>query len=322
MYMFFVLSFIVSVAAFYFAFKDRVVAAFGAALYTFMPYRIYVCFCLKDKGQAAFWMLLPLVMMCLIKMYEDSKIRTRLLWMIPAVVSLAVLSRADATLTVVGCFVLILVGLMMKRFLYVPTALCSVLGSVAVNINYWRFILLGHQNNYSVEPVLIAGKGYYFGKYFMGWKNFDGLPGLGFGLLFSIALILIYLLDIKKNPESADIKVEASQAEASKAETSRDVRKTVGILTLAAVILAAMAFHWGIWDIAQRVHPILLRFISSLSSPNVLFGFACTVLCIPSVLVIKLYWNEKKAVTAKFVPMLIVGINVFAAVFQIAGSGL
>jgi len=317
MYMIFAFSFIVSAASFYFAFKDRVSAIFGAVLYTFMPYRIYVCFCLADKGQAIFWMMLPTVITFLIKMYEGDRKRTSLLWMIPAVVSMAALSRADATLTIVGCCVLILVGLMMKRFLYVPIALCSVMGSIAVNINYWRFILLGHQNNYSVETVLIAEKGYYFGKYFMGWMKFDGLPGLGFGLFFSIALILIYLLDINKKNDLVDTKIEA---EALKTETTDDVRKTVGILTMVAVVLAAMAFHWGIWDIAQRVHPIMIRFISSLGSPNVLFGFACTVLCIPSVLVIKIFWNEKKAVISKFIPLFIAGVNVLAAVFQIIGS--
>lgn len=304
-YLIFLASFIVAGASMYILFRDKVISLIGAALYTLMPYRIYVCFDIKDKGQAFFWMIVPLAILCLEKAYASKKNVYKFLFLAVAAVIMALLSRTDAPIMVVGIAVLILAGLMFKRFLYIPVAIVSLAGSVVVNMPYWRFILFGHINSETVASTLIAAKGYYLGKYIMSWLYFDNLPGLGFGLLLALAMIIWYLVNVEKTETESDGKVIAID------------KKRIITMCLLSLLLSAMAFHWGIWDIAERVHPIAERFISSIGSPNILFGYGCLVLCIPAAMVIREFAEIKKPIISKLIPLFIIGMNIFAAIFQI-----
>lgn len=302
-YLLYFASFISAGSALYFSYKDKIIALYGAALYVLMPYRIYVCFDIKDIGQSIFWAVLPLIFACLVKAYDKSIGKKSFIWLLPAAALLAILSRADAVLVVIGSIILIFAGVLLRKFFYVAVSMTGLIGSFVINTDYWKFVLRGHINREFVDSVLIAGKGYYFGKYFMSWEYFENLPGLGFGLLLSLLLICGYLIrsfDVSENDDK---------------NTERD--KMIAKVSLIAVLLAAVAFHWGFWDIIERAHPIMERFISSIASPNVFFGYGCAVLCIPASLVAGKLWNAKKQVVSKIIPLFILGMNICAAIFQI-----
>lgn len=299
-------TFCSSVLALYFSYKKKLVAIIGAFLYTFMPYRVYVCFDKKDMNQALFWMVVPLILVCLVRIYSEKNKKRSLLWMIPASIIVALLSLTDATLVVILACVIALAGLLLKRWLYIPIGIAGLAGGFFVNIDFWKFLILGHDNAYAVESISIAGRGYYFADYFMNWMYYEEKPGIGFGLLFSLGLILwIYLINLipekeKYNPECMN---------------NKEMIMTV-ILSLAVGI---MAFHWGIWDLAERVHPIVLRFISTMKSPGLLMGFACGILCIPASDAIAILWKKEKVFVGKVIPIFVLTMNAVAAAYQIIG---
>lgn len=294
---------IIAAASLYFSYKDKKVTVFGTALYMLFPYRLYIGFDLKDRGMSAFYMLLPLVLLFVKKVYSDNRlndekkndstsgvkrIRKSLLWLIPLTVVLTAMSFADTTLFIVFAVVFMVCVLGYKRYWAIPAVAVAGLASIPVNINYWRFILLGHQNQYAAESVLIAGKGYYVGNFFMSWIYREDLPGVGFGLLFSMVLILWYLM----NGE----------------------RKINYKLVIIAVVLSFLSMHLGIWDVAERIHPVMLRFISKMGSPNVLFGMACALLCIPSMQALRKLCDNKITFVSKVIPWFIIAMNVVSAV--------
>lgn len=289
--------------ALYFVYKDKLLSLFGALLYGLMPYRVYVCFDLKDLGQAVFWMVLPIIFLCLAKMYPDEKKKSSLLWSIPALILLCGIAKADCMLLFIFCGILFFLGLLLKRFLYLPLSVVAVLGSVAVNSAFWKFILLGHMNQYAVESELIASKGYSVGHFLMSWLYYEGRPGLGFGLLLALALILWYFLSDYEKPD--------------KCPYEKKERNRYLILVIFSAILGFLSMHLGIWDIAERVHPIFIRLISFINSPSVMFGFGCALLCIPAAKSYGRLWKEKNTFIAKAMPVTLLLLNLTAVIYQI-----
>lgn len=287
----------------YFVYKDKMLSLFTALIYGLMPYRVYICFDKKDLGQSLFWMILPLIFLCLAKMYPDCKKKTSLLWAIPALIIMCGISKADCMLLFIFCGILFFLGLCMKKFLYLPLSVLAVLGSAVVNSAFWKFILLGHMNQYAVESELIASKGYSVGHFLMSWLYYEGRPGLGFGLLLALALILWYFLSDYEKPD--------------KCPYDKNERNRLTILVAFSFLLGFLSMHLGIWDIAERVHPIFIRLISYINSPSVMFGFGCALLCIPAAKSYRRLWQEDYYFVAKTTPIFALTLNLIAFIFQI-----
>lgn len=297
MYVIMLATLVVTAVALYFAYKDKLVAGIGAALYVLMPYRVYICFNVASIRQALFWLLLPVLLMCLVRLYKSDKYR--FIWILPAILIVSGTAYLDATHAVILAGVILLMALFLQKYLYIPIALLGLAGSVAANINYWRFILLGHENAYSVPAVNIADKGYYFGYYFMNWTYSGGRPGIGFGIMFSLIIVLWSFLS--------------------------DKEKKADRCVVASFILGVMAFHWGVWDMLERVHPIVLRLLSSMGTPGVMLGFACAIMCIPaSKAMAELFKGNiipasenNRMIVSKLIPIFILIMNLVAAVYQV-----
>jgi len=324
-------TFLIAAASLFFYSKDKMYSLFGSLLYVLLPYRIYVCYQQKNVSSALFWMLIPAVILVIYKVYDKQpendkgnaaknnkkSFPTSILWSVGAVVAIAAVSKTDPTLMLIFCIIAIVCGLFLKKYRYMLVAFLGLLASVPVNMGYWRFILRGDMNQHYVEPALITSKGYYFGHYFMSWVIFDDNPGLGWGLLLSLFVILWYMLadaDKKKAKGQIENTGNADYEKICAADKIYYFSRSSFVLLGIAILLAAASYHLGIWDIAERIHPVMIRMISKIGYPNVFFGFATMILCALSAKVMTRMWDKEKNKYFRVIPISILAINAFSAI--------
>ena len=254
----FVVSAFLTFACLYLLYRDLYVSVMGMFLYTLMPYRIYIIFDKKDMGLTVAYTLLPILFFCYQKLLRKN-VWAGVVFFTLIVLMLEVIGYFDTTFLILLCCALILCGTISKHWSLVTFSVFSVVLSVPLKLDYWRFLLLGHNNEFAVSLSTIAVNGYEIGDYFMSWLYREGRPGLGFGFLISIMLSsYLYLCTERRN----------------------DGIQCNGMF-VSAIILMIFSFRWGMWDIVARVHPIIFRFISLMDSPGVLFGIGTAILSFP-----------------------------------------
>lgn len=297
---------VVTALCLYFIYKKVAYAACGTALFFFMPYRLYVSFDLYNKHLALAYAFLPIIFLCVNKLIakeeQDLKIEKnkksifkKIMFIVGFALSMLAVSYLSTPIFVFLTAALLLIAIISKKTELVLATIGTVLLSIPVSIAFWQFVFTGNQNNSACELQLIATKGYYPGQLFMSWTYQSDRPGLGFGLIISLVLIVYYLLTEKFDREKI-----------------KDY-----CLFVISVVFIALSMRTGFWDYACRISPIIHRFVSTMGAPSILMGLACSFLSVCAVKSqINLYEKRIKFVSIE-IPAATVIFVIIAGVYMI-----
>lgn len=249
----FVAAIFICAISFYLLFKDKLFAGVGTLLYLTMPYSFFLFFDNGEKRKALIWALLPLVLLAAYNIVRKEYLITSI------IANVVLLSFFEWLYPVYGLVIVcveLIWGLIIWNKAVIFTMFGNLLISPILSINMWRFIILGDTGTFSVELQSITSKGYYLGYYFFNWLYKDGNPGMGFGLGFSLLILIWYIV---MNKETIIVK---------------PFNRTWWILGL----LLFLSYQNPLWDFSERVHPAMLRIVSCIDSPAIFFGLFCVIL--------------------------------------------
>lgn len=248
--------------------KNMLAASAGTVLYLTCPYRIYILFDYCDLGKCVVWALLPWLLLGLLYT-EDAGRRKRT----GAAVLAGFIAAAAVALTVYFdfwwfaiTFVVVFLGavyLKEARWLFLLAA-GSIAGIPGI-LPYLDYCLRGGRDELGVQIQSIMDKGYAFGQMFTGFAYRDHLPGMGTGL-FLVIVVMLWLGVVEKGWKP-----------------DRGSR----YLIVAAAILTVFSLSSFPWDYVERLGSFFMRAVSALGTPTVFFGYACGLLCVVAVYVIK-----------------------------------
>lgn len=258
--------------------EDSRCTFYGTLLYMTCPYRIYVCYDTANLFQAVVWMLLPLYVRTLTRVFRGTKVLQSVLL---GMIVLAGIGYGDVMhmLILMGVTV-IAAGCLRKAMFLLPVAgACPMAAPVLIRLI--RYVFLGAYDNLNIPLHSITPEGYLPGEMLHMFVFHENHPGIGLGLLISL-LCGIWLMFVKE-------------------QWQKD--RMCRFFACMGVFLTVLSLRNMPWEYVQRLGMWAMKLVALLGTPAVFFGMAQAVLCVAGACSLRQMERQDGIVSAEGLPL-------------------
>lgn len=274
--------------------KQSPAVPFCVMLYLTCPYRLYLLFDKKSLREALCYLVLPLFVWSIVNIMDHKKdmVKRRMPFMAMTALLLILTSMISPL------YLLVFAGFGMLSCIVLRKLwplVCVVTGAV-LSLPFLKDLLLYlFTNTYDACGISldsIMKKGYFPGQFFTSFAYESGHPGLGLGLLMSLA-VLGWLLFTEKE------------------FVLPGYSKFFGLLSVFTLILSLRAFPW---DYVQRLGTVFLKLVPLTESPALFLGLATFSLSILGGYAMEQISLQKNRALATRIPWVTTALCLFATI--------